>query len=514
MAILKEKDVPPTAVPSDARLSGQTEQNTAGPDVEKDGVLENQVSQQRTRIDPEIEKRVVRKIDYHVPPLVTFLFLLSYLDRSNIGNARIAGMSTDLSLTGDRYDWLLTIFYISYIVFQFQGFMWKILKPHTWACLITLAWGIIATCQAATQSWKGEMACRFLLGAAEAGFGPSIPYLLSFFYLRHEHGFRSGIFLAAAPLASTFAGALAYGITSGHSKLANWRLLFLVEGIPTILAAPLAWFFLPDSPDTARFLTEEEKEVARARVLRQHGTQEQGHSINIKDLGLTLLDAKAWFTALMYFSCNVSYSSLPVFLPTILNQMGFSSINAQGLSAPPYFVSTIVTVLSCWIADRTQQRGLMITFLSCVAGIGYILLATCTAVAPRYFGTFLAAGGVFPAIANILPWVVNNQGSDSRRGMGIILLNLVGQCGPLLGTRIFPTSQAPRYVEGQSICAAFMFFNGFLALSLRTLLVWENKKLDRKYGAAGKEMAARARDGEVDTNAGEENYGSAFRYIL
>ena len=73
MAIFKAKDVPPTAVPSDARLSGQTEQNTAGPDVEKDGVLENQVSQQRTRIDPEIEKRVVRKIDYHVPPLVTFL---------------------------------------------------------------------------------------------------------------------------------------------------------------------------------------------------------------------------------------------------------------------------------------------------------------------------------------------------------------------------------------------------------------------------------------------------------
>ena len=120
----------------------------------------------------------------------------------------------------------------------------------------------------------------------------------------------------------------------------------------------------------------------------------------------------------MYFSCNVSYSSLPVFLPTILNQMGFSAINAQGLSAPPYFVSTIVTVLSCWVADRTQQRGIMICILSCVAGIGYVLLATCTDVAPRYFGTFLAAAGVFPAIGNILPWVVNNQGSDSRRGMG------------------------------------------------------------------------------------------------
>lgn len=152
------------------------------------------------------------------------------------------------------------------------------------------------------------MALRFLLGAAEAGFGPSIPYLLSFFYLRHEHGFRSGIFLAAAPLANTFAGALAYGITSGHSQLANWRLLFLVEGIPTILAAPLAWFYLPDSPTTAKFLTEEEKEVARARVIRQHGHQPKGaHRVSMKEIGLTLLDPKAWFTAVSPQSVCTTY---------------------------------------------------------------------------------------------------------------------------------------------------------------------------------------------------------------
>jgi MFS family permease len=81
--------------------------------------------------------------------------------------------------------------------------MWKILPPHIWACFITLAWGVISTCQAATNTWAGEMALRFLLGAVEAGFGPSVPFLLSFFYLRHELGFRIGIFLAAAPLAST-----------------------------------------------------------------------------------------------------------------------------------------------------------------------------------------------------------------------------------------------------------------------------------------------------------------------
>lgn len=138
---------------------------------------------------------------------------------------------------------------------------------------------------------------RFLLGAVEAAFGPGIPYLLSFFYLRTELGLRCGIFLSAAPLASTFAGALAYAITSGSSKLANWRLLFLVEGLPTVCMAAVAYFFLPDAPDKARFLTEEEKVVARAREVRQVGTEGRRGGVNWKDIALTLIDVKAWLTA-------------------------------------------------------------------------------------------------------------------------------------------------------------------------------------------------------------------------
>jgi len=141
------------------------------------------------------------------------------------------------------------------------------------------------------------MALRFFLGAFESGFGPGVPYLLSFFYRRHELGLRCGLFLSAAPLANTFAGALAYGITSGHVAIANWRLLFLVEGLPVVVAALLAWFFVPDSPTSAKFLTKEEKEVVRARSLQQTGDAERTNKIQWKELAATLLDAKAWFTA-------------------------------------------------------------------------------------------------------------------------------------------------------------------------------------------------------------------------
>lgn len=116
----------------------------------------------------------------------------------------------------------------------------------------------------------------------------------------------------------------------------------------------------------------------------------------------------------MYFSCNVSFSSLPVFLPTILEEMGFTSINAQGLTAPPFFVSFLITIATTWIADRLQQRGLMIAFLSLVGAVGYVLLAATTTVGVRYLGVFLAAAGVFPAIGNILPWVLSTSSAPSR----------------------------------------------------------------------------------------------------
>lgn len=103
----------------------------------------------------------------------------------------------------------------------------------------------------------------------------------------------------------------------------------------------------------------------------------------------------------------------------------------------------------------------------------------------------------------------DNQGSDTRRGAGLVMINVIGQCGPVLGTRVYPTSQAPRYVEGMSICAAFMFFCAVLALALRFLLIWENKKLDRTYG---NDKAALRREG--DAAFAVENYGPNFRYVL
>ncbi|KAJ4318475.1 hypothetical protein N0V94_004430 [Neodidymelliopsis sp. IMI 364377] len=503
-----------TASPPLDTIEQQAEKDATPSRIENGDVSINP----NTHIDPEMEKRVRRKLDMNLIPLVSALYLLAFLDRSNIGNARIAGMATDLNFGPGDYDWLLTIFYISYILFGFLAVMWKVVPPHYWAAFCVFTWGLVSTVQAAANSWGAMMALRFIMGASEVAYGPGVPFLLSFFYLRDELGLRSGLFLSAAPLANTFAGALAYAITSGSPSLAKWRVLFLVEGLPTIVMSVVAFFFLPDSPEKARFLNEEERAVARARGVRQAGAATRVGGINFHEFFSGLADPKGWILGLMYFSCNVAFSSLPVFLPTILEEMGFSSVNAQGLTAPPFFLSFLIVIATTYIADRTQQRGIMVASLTAIGGIGYVILATSKSVGARYFAIFLAAAGIFPAIANILPWVMNNQGSDTRRGAGIVLLNVVGQVGPILGTRMYPTGEGPYYVKGQSVCAAFLFFCCLLALTLRTLLVWENKKLDQKYGTIAQQKLAMQEAAARGEGKGEEiaveNYGPLFRHVL
>lgn len=124
------------------------------------------------------ERSLTKKFDLNVVPLVSVLYLLSYLDRSNIGNAKTAGMQTALKLSSADYTWLLTMFYISYIVFEPAGLGWKIFRPRYWVSAIVMAWGILAMCQAATTSWAGLMVCRFLMGAVEACYGPGVPLYL------------------------------------------------------------------------------------------------------------------------------------------------------------------------------------------------------------------------------------------------------------------------------------------------------------------------------------------------
>ncbi|KAK4547753.1 hypothetical protein LTR36_000711 [Oleoguttula mirabilis] len=429
----------------------------------------------------EEERAVIRKLDKRLLPLVFLLYSLAVLDRSNLGNAKLAGLTKDIDLSGTRYQWLGTVFYIAYILCQWTSMGWKQFKPHKWAASVVLFWGFIATIQATVTSWGGLMACRVLLGIAESAFGPGVPLYLTYFYPRDKVGFRHGVFISGAAMANAYGGALAYGITQITGSLAPWKILFLIEGLPTCVFAIVVWFYLPDSVRQAKFLNEREQAVALHFVARNQRVdvgKEQG--LVFKEVLAGLKDPKSFIPGLCYFGCNVSFASLPLFVPTIISGMGsFSKVQSNGLSAPPYLLCFFVIIILCFLSDRFKMRGPFCALAAITGAIGFVLQATCSTTAVRYFAIFLSVQ-IFASVALLLSWTANIHATESKRAGAYTVLATIGQCGPLLGTNVFPESEAPYYRKGMWISASFCLLVAVLSGVLSCWLIYENRKMARE----------------------------------
>lgn len=389
-------------------------------------------------------------------------------------------MTKDINLTGNRYNWLGTLFYIAYILFQWTIIGWKHFSPHRWAAVVVFFWGFVATIQATTSNWGGLMTCRFFLGVAEAMFGPGVPLYLSYFYPRENVGFRHGIFISGAAMANAYGSALAYGISQIRGSVAPWRILFIIEGVPTCLIAIIAWFFLPDSLLATRFLNEREKAVAAHFVARNQKVEEgsEKSGIRFRELFEAFKDPKSYIPGIMYFSCNVSFASLPLFVPTIISEMGsFSQIQSNGLSAPPYLLCFFTIIILSFLSDRFRMRGPFCAFAALVAAIGFILQTTTKSVASRYFGVFLSVN-IFASVALLLAWTANLHATESKRAGGYTILATIGQCGPLLGTNVFPANEKPYYHKGMWISCSFCLLVTVLSVALSLHLVRENRKME------------------------------------
>ncbi|OJJ51155.1 hypothetical protein ASPZODRAFT_55979 [Penicilliopsis zonata CBS 506.65] len=434
------------------------------------------------------EKEVVKRFDRQLVPFLAFLYLLSFLDRSNIGNAKIAGLSEELPLSSSQYEWLLTIFYVTYILFEWMTLMYQVVPPHIYISLCVCGWGLAASLQSLATSFGTLMFLRALLGFAEAAFGPGVPFYLSHFYKREELAFRIGLFISAAPLATSFASSLAWLIVrlSSQGPISPWRMLFLVEGFPSVAVAFFAWVLIPDSPGRARFLSPRQRRIAGLRLEEAkkdiHGARSGG--FNWKEVARALRDPKCYLMAFMYFSCNVAFSSMPVFLPTILKDMGYSSLQSQALSAPPYLVAFIVVLLTAFMSDRSRSRstyliihGLLSSFAYFViAATGYFHAHMSPAVHTfiRYICVYPAVSGFFSCIVLIITWSMDNRIAKEGKGTSVVIMNVIGQFGPILGTRLYPQSNGPWYVQGMATCSFFMALVALLALALRIILQRSN----------------------------------------
>ncbi|KAH7031202.1 major facilitator superfamily domain-containing protein [Microdochium trichocladiopsis] len=486
---------------------------------------------------PDEENAVVRKFDRRLVLFLSLCYMLSFLDRSNIGNARIAGMEEDLQTSPPRdewYEWSLSSFYISYIAFEWMALLWRLIPAHIYVSAVILSWGIIASLQAIATSYPILIFLRTLLGIGEAAF-TGVPFYLSFFYKRHELAYRTAMFISAAPLATTFASSLAWLIlkVGEAGPIAPWRLLFLAEGFPSVIVATLAWSIIPDTPGSASYLTPRERKVARLRLRHAKSSETKSHGASpqsgfkARELFAVFVDYTAWIMAFMFFLTNMAYASLPVFLPTIIREMGFTALEAQAFSAPPYLVSFISVYVTAWLSDRSQSRAGYVIFHALCSAAGYAVLALAQPLSlghtARYLAVYPAAMGFFNVVVLTIAWTVNNQQSESRRGGGFALLQVIGQCGPIVGTRLYPKKDGPFFEPGMRACAAAMLGVAVLALALRIVLAWQNRKLAADQDEATEYVALETFESEADglvasldreANLQRDRSREVFRYML
>ncbi|GAB0138073.1 hypothetical protein EsDP_00006319 [Epichloe bromicola] len=441
---------------------------------------------QRGPIDPELSAALVRKQDARIIPLAAGIYLLCYLDRSNIGNAKVLNAAThhdllsETGMTNRQYTVALMVFLIAYAVFEVpSNYFLKTMRPSRWIAFLMLAWGSLTMGLAGTNSYASVTVVRFLLGVFEAGLFPGLVYHLTFWYRTEERSVRVAAVLASATLAGAFGGAIAYGV--GHMDqtrgVSAWRWLFLLEGLPSVISAPLVWLLLPDYPETAPWLSGEEKHLA-ARRLSEQGSRGNSTSLTWREAKSTLLEWHLWAHYCIYFGISAPFSSLSLFTPSITAGLGFENLKAQLMTVPPYAVAYVVTLLVSWSADHHNARALHSALFSAIGAAGFIASAVLPPhhYAQRYGCLIVAASGSFACIPPLLGWLSSNLRSTAAIGLAIALNVSMGAPGQIVGVWIYRADEARAgYPTGHWVNAGLLLFVCAGCALLRSYYVWRNK---------------------------------------
>ncbi|KAH9988587.1 MFS general substrate transporter [Xylariaceae sp. FL0662B] len=448
----------------------------------------------------KIDRKLVWRLDWILIPWLCILYLLAFLDRTNIGNAKVAHLTDDLHLAlPHEYNATLTIFFVSYSVFEpLTNVLLKKLRPSVFIPIIIVCdtqrilWGCSMTGMGFTYNYSGLLAARWFLGLTEAGLFPGVNYYLSCWYKRSEFGIRAAIFFSAAALAGSFGGLLAAAIElmDGIGGRPGWAWIFILEGLLTVIFGFLSFWMVHDFPDQARFLSDDDRTriIRRLKMDQQSSAEHEEWKTSYLIAGLK--DWKMWLGMAIYMGCDMPLYAFSLFLPSIVQNLGWgtSTIRAQLMSVPPYVGAALLTVVVGFIADRTHQRGLCNIIVSLLGIAGFSMLLGSAEPAVQYAGTFLGAMGIYPCISNTISWMANNIEGVYKRGVVLGFVIGWGNLNGIVSSNIY--FDAPRYRVGHGTIIAYMVLFLFGGSTLMTVLLrLENKRRrdgKRDYRAEGK----------------------------
>ncbi|KAF4958410.1 hypothetical protein FSARC_11027 [Fusarium sarcochroum] len=450
--------------------------------------------------DAAAEKRLLRKLDWYIMPTVTILYLMCFVDRANIGNARLAGLEEELGLVGYDYNLLLTTFYISYIIFELPlNMVCKWIGPGWFIPATSVCFGIASLGTAFVHTMGQACAVRFILGIFEAGMLPGIAYYLSRWYRRSELVLRLAIYVAMGSFGGAFGGLLASGILKldHFGSLTRWRMIFGIEGIATVGLAIISFFTMTDRPSTARWLSEEEKDLAIARIKSERvGVTEVLEKFNWRKTRRGISSPVTIGTSVIFLFCNITVQGLAFFAPTIVRTIypNASVVQQQLRTVPPYIVGTFCTLSISWLSTRLDRRNIFVNLSQLPVIAGYIMFLSTSNPYVRYAGTFLICAGTFANGALTNAQVSANLVTDTARASGIGLNVMLGNIGGLISTWCFLPFDGPDYPIGNGLnlaaCSSIFLLTCVLFLFMR----WDNRR--RAQIDVGQALAGRS-DAEI-----------------
>ncbi|GAA5848303.1 hypothetical protein JCM9279_001004 [Rhodotorula babjevae] len=427
-------------------------------------------------IDEAAEARLRRRFDLRLLPIVALIYLFCFIDRANIGNAKIAGLEKDLGMKGLNYNVLLCVFYVSYTVFELPlQLVTKKVGPGKMLPILAFFFGLFSLCMGFVQNYGQAIGVRFLLGVAESCIFPGLAFYLSRFYRKDELGFRLSCYLVCTPAAGGFGGLLASGILKIDSigQYRSWRC-----GLITMAIGIISYFLMPDRPEKCKWLSDEERALAEVRIKSENVGQSQAVDKLRKSAVLQGIFAPSTLVvAVVFLFNNITVQGVGFLCPTIVKTIypNETTINLQLRTVPPYVVGAFVVLLTGYLSFKTKKRALYLLICAPFVTVGYILYLCSMQPQIRYAAAFLVATGSFAFGAMTTTWAAANVTSDSARASAIGTVVMFGNMGGLISAWTFLPKDGPRYVPGNAFNLAGSVIMFVLTAGLWAWQVRENR---------------------------------------
>ncbi|KAK7025171.1 MFS domain-containing protein [Favolaschia claudopus] len=468
------------------------------------------------------ERKLMRKVDLWLVPWFSLLYLLSFLDRTSIGNAKLYNLERDLKISDIQYLISLTVFFISYALFEVPSNIFlKRLRPSVWFAILMTLWGLFMTLQGVAHNYGDLVALRWMLGSFEAGLYPGMAYHLSCWYKRSELGIRTAVFTSATTLSGAFGGLLAAAISNmdGLGGKPAWAWIFIIEGLVTILVGIASYWMVQDFPDSATFLTKEEKTFVIRRLQGDDQYSAAGEKLQMKNVWSSFRDWKTWISMIQLMGCDMPLYAFSLFTPSIINQLGFRATPANLLTVPIYAFAAVVTCCVALYADRHGRRGWCNIIMLSLGGIGYIILIVSRNAALSYFAVFVATCGIFPVVPNTVTWIANNFEGSYKRGVTLALAISMGNVNGAVSSNVYRARDTPWYSLGHGLVLMYICIGITANSAMLYLLKKENAKRDRgeRKEVIGFELEDNGNGRYATVEDAKREKGdnwSGYRYIL